>query len=148
MKEARLTHSFHCCAFKFPSQHDPFRHAQQVKNLKELQERCIATKGYSNDTTTNSHSFVTSNSSKSSEEDGDIGVFLSSTIVVPITALEALCGDLSLEYVFNNIPFKENLVISKKIMYIFFNSLTLSNVLCYPIPDALNPCEGIKDVVY
>ncbi|KAK9886181.1 hypothetical protein WA026_015693 [Henosepilachna vigintioctopunctata] len=28
LKVARLTHAFHCCAFKYPEQHNPSRYAQ------------------------------------------------------------------------------------------------------------------------
>lgn len=40
-----MTHPFHCCAFKFPSRHDPIKHAERIKNLHEIQQTCIA-KGY------------------------------------------------------------------------------------------------------
>lgn len=32
---ARLTHPFHCCAFKYPEQHDPQRHAQYQEKFKK-----------------------------------------------------------------------------------------------------------------
>ncbi|KAG5888254.1 hypothetical protein JTB14_009054 [Gonioctena quinquepunctata] len=42
LREARLTHSFHCCAFKYPAQHNPEKHAlfeQSMKNIcKELEK--------------------------------------------------------------------------------------------------------------
>ncbi|XP_055382811.1 lutropin-choriogonadotropic hormone receptor [Condylostylus longicornis] len=37
---AWLTHSFHCCAFKFPSRHDPLRHAKRLKYLEHLEKTC------------------------------------------------------------------------------------------------------------
>lgn len=39
LKEARLTHSFHCCAFKFPEQHDPKRHAQFEETMRKTCEQ-------------------------------------------------------------------------------------------------------------
>lgn len=42
LREAWLTHSFHCCAFKFPSRHDPIRHEQRQKYLAELKRTCIS----------------------------------------------------------------------------------------------------------
>ncbi|KAJ8934103.1 hypothetical protein NQ314_013561 [Rhamnusium bicolor] len=36
LKEARLTHSFHCCAFKYPEQHNPQKHAQYEENMKKI----------------------------------------------------------------------------------------------------------------
>jgi hypothetical protein len=41
LQEAHLTHSFHCCAFKFPSRHDPARHAEQLQKISEQQKECI-----------------------------------------------------------------------------------------------------------
>lgn len=41
LRVAWLTHSFHCCAFKFPQRHDPIRHAQRTKYLAELHKKCI-----------------------------------------------------------------------------------------------------------
>lgn len=40
LEEAWLTHSFHCCAFKFPSRHDPMRHDQQVDLIRSFQKKC------------------------------------------------------------------------------------------------------------
>nr|XP_022902610.1 follicle-stimulating hormone receptor-like [Onthophagus taurus] len=37
LQEAYLTHHFHCCAFKYPEQHNPERHAQFEQ---QLQEQC------------------------------------------------------------------------------------------------------------
>lgn len=44
LRVAWLTHSFHCCAFQFPSRHDPQRHALRLKYLSELQENCMSGK--------------------------------------------------------------------------------------------------------
>lgn len=41
LRVAWLTHSFHCCAFKFPQRHDPYRHAQRIKYLADLHKKCI-----------------------------------------------------------------------------------------------------------
>ncbi|XP_073955887.1 leucine-rich repeat-containing G protein-coupled receptor 1 isoform X2 [Choristoneura fumiferana] len=40
LKEAHLTHHFHCCAFAFPDRHDPARHALYELYIKELKEKC------------------------------------------------------------------------------------------------------------
>jgi hypothetical protein len=45
LQEAHLTHSFHCCAFIFPSRHDPARHAEQLRKISDQQMECIE-KGY------------------------------------------------------------------------------------------------------
>ncbi|CAH2014451.1 unnamed protein product [Acanthoscelides obtectus] len=38
LRAAKLTHSFHCCAFRYPAQHDPERHAQYEENMKKICE--------------------------------------------------------------------------------------------------------------
>ncbi|XP_020715318.1 lutropin-choriogonadotropic hormone receptor isoform X2 [Ceratitis capitata] len=40
LQRAFLTHSFHCCAFIFPSRHDPLRHAERMKEIEKWQQRC------------------------------------------------------------------------------------------------------------
>lgn len=46
LEKAWLTHSFHCCAFKFPSRHDPTRHVEQLELIERFKSEC-KTKGYS-----------------------------------------------------------------------------------------------------
>ncbi|KAL9889880.1 leucine-rich repeat-containing G protein-coupled receptor 1 isoform 1-T8 [Glossina fuscipes fuscipes] len=43
LQKAFLTHSFHCCAFKFPSRHDPRRHAERMKEIEKWQLQCAKT---------------------------------------------------------------------------------------------------------
>ncbi|XP_025830310.1 thyrotropin receptor-like isoform X2 [Agrilus planipennis] len=38
LKDAHLTHPFHCCAFKYPKQHDPAGYAQYQANVKQICE--------------------------------------------------------------------------------------------------------------
>ncbi|XP_065074942.1 lutropin-choriogonadotropic hormone receptor-like [Ochlerotatus camptorhynchus] len=45
LQTAYLTHSFHCCAFRFPAQHDPDGHEQNLRRFHEDQKKCIA-KGF------------------------------------------------------------------------------------------------------
>lgn len=40
LKHAYLTHSFHCCAFKFPKQHNPELHKKKIKWIEEQQTSC------------------------------------------------------------------------------------------------------------
>lgn len=41
LRFAYLTHSFHCCAFKFPKRHDKELHEKKLKWIEKLQENCI-----------------------------------------------------------------------------------------------------------
>ncbi|CAH0550395.1 unnamed protein product [Brassicogethes aeneus] len=36
LKRAALTHSFHCCAFKYPEQHHPQKHAEYQQRIRKL----------------------------------------------------------------------------------------------------------------
>lgn len=40
LQEAWLTHPFHCCAFIFPSRHDPENYAKLRKSIMMFQEHC------------------------------------------------------------------------------------------------------------
>jgi hypothetical protein len=46
LEKAWLTHSFHCCAFAFPSRHDPTRHEQQLELIERFKSECKV-KGFS-----------------------------------------------------------------------------------------------------
>lgn len=63
LRVAWLTHSFHCCAFQFPSRHDPKRHARRLKYLSELQKSCMSGK-HNIPTTEIDHTTVTPNVSE------------------------------------------------------------------------------------
>lgn len=36
LRVAKLTHPFHCCAFKYPEQHNPLKHAQYQEKYRKL----------------------------------------------------------------------------------------------------------------
>ena len=44
--KAWLTHSFHCCAFKFPQRHDPLSYSKHMKLYENFMNKCKS-KGYS-----------------------------------------------------------------------------------------------------
>lgn len=44
LKHAYLTHSFHCCAFKFPKRHNPELHKKKLKWIEEQQASCAQNK--------------------------------------------------------------------------------------------------------
>lgn len=165
LREAWLTHPFHCCAFKFPSRHDPQNHAKRQKHLSLLQKKCqVFTNQESNtisidentsygwhsrerrswaqgarmlkiskmrrarelaDNSSNRHfdrllSTEEGSSSNSFEDnDGDFGVFHDDSADVS-PHLQATCGNLTQEKI---------------------------DIKCFPIPDALNPCEVTKRVL-
>ncbi|KAM7360991.1 leucine-rich repeat-containing G protein-coupled receptor 1 [Cochliomyia hominivorax] len=64
LQKAYLTHSFHCCAFKFPSRHDPRRHAERLKEIEKWQQQC----NNKNDNNNNNNKFITENSNNKSKQ--------------------------------------------------------------------------------
>ncbi|XP_075221473.1 follicle-stimulating hormone receptor-like [Lycorma delicatula] len=40
LRVAKLTYSFHCCAFQYPARHDPVRHELHVEYLARVKELC------------------------------------------------------------------------------------------------------------
>lgn len=40
LQEAFLTHSFHCCAFKYPARHDPKYFAERQRQMMIIQKQC------------------------------------------------------------------------------------------------------------
>ncbi|XP_059609436.1 lutropin-choriogonadotropic hormone receptor [Phlebotomus argentipes] len=146
LREAWLTHHFHCCAFKFPSRHDPQNHAKMQKHLSLLQKKCQGlthhessseewhakrkralghprgrwrreladnSTGRSYDRLLSSEEGSNSNSYEQNE--GEFGVFHDDSADVS-PHLQATCGNLTQEKI---------------------------DIKCFPIPDALNPCEDV-----
>ncbi|GAB0093315.1 lutropin-choriogonadotropic hormone receptor [Sergentomyia squamirostris] len=167
LRKAWLTHPFHCCAFKFPSRHDPHTHAELQKDLSLKQKQCqvLSNQHDFNTESTNylnwhqqirkrrnsakipgrmHHSLgrknreLPDNSSNANyasllprgEDDnydadnsnsyensdgGDIGVFHDASADISPHQL-ATCGNLTQEKI---------------------------DIECFPVPDALNPCEDV-----
>lgn len=40
LQEAHLTHSFHCCAFKYPARHDPKLYAERQQQKEKILKLC------------------------------------------------------------------------------------------------------------
>ncbi|KAH8310852.1 hypothetical protein KR044_003241, partial [Drosophila immigrans] len=139
LQRAHLTHSFHCCAFQFPSRHDPQRHAQRMQELEKWREQCyidrdrvmqlnkpnvaIEPNGFDdfvnyhntelplNDDTPNAYNYMSDSTMI------NIGVFHEQITLNPEDdQLAEYCG---------NFTFRK------------------PNVECYPMPNALNPCEDV-----
>lgn len=127
LEKAWLTHSFHCCAFKFPSRHDPTRHVLQLEQIEQFKSECKA-KGYTHQlmqvgkhteeksdqaaTMRKRRSAVvrlirsqaiTKNSSLTGVpiqplyDNDDLGGYFHEPATVPNDYLEAICGNLTLK---------------------------------------------------
>jgi thyroid stimulating hormone receptor len=125
LEKAWLTHSFHCCAFKFPQRHDPEsfkRHNDLINNFKS---ECKA-KGYSqlNDGDPLSHNYgltthfdrrrrrrrtvetyivdddesnITFPYTSNSQDGDDIDGLFHEPLKFSNSSLEAMCGNLSIK---------------------------------------------------
>lgn len=128
MAKAFLTHSFHCCAFKFPEQHDPLSHEKFLKVIDEFKNDCKS-KGYhqvgdiknvrklkrshdlidlihaNNNTkmTLASTFYDDSQGIMDYEIEGFDGVFHAPIVVNNNQDIEALCGNITIQLV--NYPF-------------------------------------------
>ncbi|XP_044729178.1 lutropin-choriogonadotropic hormone receptor-like [Chrysoperla carnea] len=150
LKEAWLTYSFHCCAFKYPARHDPTKHKNYQLYLDHIREHC---KGYAinkrdlyeNENQIQLPQDTADNILPINEFWGDIISNNSTESYPDPNGLEAADEPDSFE---SNVdgqfgmfhesmtPFKNNT----------FACGTLSirfDVKCYPEPDELNPCEDI-----
>ncbi|KAI8120699.1 hypothetical protein FF38_04494 [Lucilia cuprina] len=66
LQKAYLTHSFHCCAFKFPSRHDPRRHAERLKEIEKWQQQC--NNNNKNDNNSNNNNNIKESSNNKSKQ--------------------------------------------------------------------------------
>uniref|UniRef100_A0A1B6E925 G-protein coupled receptors family 1 profile domain-containing protein n=1 Tax=Clastoptera arizonana TaxID=38151 RepID=A0A1B6E925_9HEMI len=160
---ARLTYSFHCCAFKYPALHDPARHAKHQAFLTQAHELCdeknLNTKskrqtmgnfefgaivGSSNENVVSSSEkqhFAFPNylltSDKIQFRDGDSMIKWSGDVQPP----SPTDSEQEDEEVFHQGP---AMMPQAKLQALCGNlSVEREPINCEPVPDALNPCEDI-----
>ncbi|EDS29895.1 leucine-rich transmembrane protein [Culex quinquefasciatus] len=195
LQTAYLTHSFHCCAFRFPARHDPDGHEQNMRRFKENQKKCIA-KGYATPNVKleelqlqelGQHGSQRENSQREKRHapSGDAHGFgwlpilsrnnlklksdhfvkdgssladairsghetMGDSFLQPITGLpleDILREDVSDLYTENPLPgtFHGEVLHPVESLEALCGNLTPAtfDVKCYPMPDALNPCEDV-----
>ncbi|XP_036342565.1 lutropin-choriogonadotropic hormone receptor-like [Rhagoletis pomonella] len=184
LQRAFLTHSFHCCAFEFPSRHDPLRHAERLKEIEKWQQRCsknVNENGSSNWLGMNTESGINDSLHKilraketENNDDGQTwsangggmrptqgsGVFYSSlyrTVFVvnddenetETEESDYFAGeDYMSESIIKEIGiFHEEITINPDVIQLdeYCGNFTFRkhHVECYPMPNALNPCEDV-----
>ncbi|XP_070508722.1 lutropin-choriogonadotropic hormone receptor-like isoform X2 [Chironomus tepperi] len=144
LEKAYLTHPFHCCAFKFPSRHDPRRYNEHLQLIKLSKHDCESKMKMNESSSVLNYSIRNVRAIKLNESgrmtealglmdlydtteigiDNDIdrlGTFMNGP-VDPHDNFEAMCGK--------------------------FNFATNKVVSCFPKPDALNPCEDVFDTIW
>ncbi|XP_022216229.2 follicle-stimulating hormone receptor isoform X2 [Drosophila obscura] len=121
LQRAYLTHSFHCCAFQFPSRHDPERHAQRLREIEKRRELC------------NSERIADSDKTEKAVTDAAPSLYASFDYMADTTI--------------NLGQFHEQITINpddgQSAEYCGNFTFRKPNVECYPMPNALNPCEDV-----
>ncbi|XP_063536733.1 lutropin-choriogonadotropic hormone receptor isoform X1 [Cydia strobilella] len=143
LKEAHLTHHFHCCAFAFPERHDPARHALYELYMKQLKEKC-AQNAKSAERRQRSLEFDTQRlvAEIQGSSDEDESTATTSEDYSPNMFDFDYSGDVSSEY--GDEMFHEAVNTTGAEMLECGNfSAKLRVVNCTPLPDALNPCEDV-----
>nr|XP_016932820.2 lutropin-choriogonadotropic hormone receptor [Drosophila suzukii]XP_036675521.1 lutropin-choriogonadotropic hormone receptor [Drosophila suzukii]XP_036675522.1 lutropin-choriogonadotropic hormone receptor [Drosophila suzukii] len=139
LQRAYLTHSFHCCAFQFPSRHDPQRHAQRMLEIEKWRKQCKSESVSRQERSTLDNAYTMPE---------DFGTFEStdesSTDLVPITfASFDYMADDSL----NKGTFHEKITLNPEddMSAELCGNFTFRkpNIECYPMPNDLNPCEDV-----
>ncbi|XP_072387675.1 lutropin-choriogonadotropic hormone receptor-like [Diabrotica undecimpunctata] len=154
LKTAKLTHSFHCCAFQYPEQHNPSKHAQFAENLKKI---CELTKSGANilrrrrRSSSNEWPYTPHESENISSSD----YLLRSRLYEAIHPLQGkalgqeegkIINTMNDEYdeedgfFHSDVTRINDTVASTHCGNIVFR---IPEVECLPEPDALNPCEDI-----
>ncbi|XP_064556461.1 lutropin-choriogonadotropic hormone receptor isoform X2 [Drosophila montana] len=145
-QRAHLTHSFHCCAFQFPSRHDPKRHAQRLQELQKWREQCNGDRDL--------HRDVARKLKKNTSVEETAGVHYTnqSGTAADLQNLPTDTASNSYDYMadstMNNIGiFHEQITINPDDDQLaeYCGNFTFRNpdIECYPMPNALNPCEDV-----
>ncbi|XP_039283238.1 lutropin-choriogonadotropic hormone receptor isoform X2 [Nilaparvata lugens] len=128
IKQAWLTYSYHCCAFRFPAKHDPLQHTKHKEFVGMMERYC--SKESSGTSTRMRRSWGALNVGNTSTSppppltnanaqhyDRDAWFHQHDVTVPPAgSRVHRLCGNLSKKY---------------------------EEVECWPRPDAFNPCEDL-----
>ncbi|KAH8244034.1 hypothetical protein KR032_012469 [Drosophila birchii] len=136
LQRAYLTHSFHCCAFQFPSRHDPRRHALRMLEIEKWREQC--NKGGRKERA------LLDNLEAQPEDFGSFGSTDSSVTEItpfPYASVDYMADSTNLGYFHEQITINPDDDQSAE----FCGNFTFRkpNIECYPMPNDLNPCEDV-----
>ncbi|KAI4469087.1 glycoprotein hormone receptor [Holotrichia oblita] len=163
LEKAYLTHHFHCCAFKYPEQHNPTRHAEYEHKIREF----CSKQGQSLPTDTgqaDAKSVRKKRSSDDSSGSSDVSWKPQVNYIIPV-------NNNSFSNIFtlrgSTIAVEEAKPVPEPEIIGSFHNPTdtdhyvpvtagcggysfhrFSKVKCYPEPNALNPCEDIMGSYY
>ncbi|XP_017119258.1 lutropin-choriogonadotropic hormone receptor [Drosophila elegans] len=138
LQRAYLTHSFHCCAFQFPSRHDPQRHAQRMLEIQKWREQCKS------DHVSRKERSTVDNLNSMPEEFGSFGSTDQSA--TDMTSMTYASFDYMSDDTMNKGTFHEKITLNPEddIDELCGNfTFRKPNIECYPMPNDLNPCEDV-----
>ncbi|XP_060520977.1 lutropin-choriogonadotropic hormone receptor-like isoform X2 [Cylas formicarius] len=165
LRVAKLTHHFHCCAFKYPQQHSPSKHAAYQETMQQfcMQAKVNDFKKRKRSTDYTNYKFT------QGENDRNLTNFTSPLISSTLQAIynrvhekqvkELAITPLRGQFIGHQKPREEDSLvdedvgvfhsqptkINKTAIDIFCGNITFrkQNVNCIPEPNDLNPCEDI-----
>ncbi|XP_026851242.1 lutropin-choriogonadotropic hormone receptor isoform X3 [Drosophila persimilis] len=146
LQRAYLTHSFHCCAFQFPSRHDPERHAQRIREIEKWRELCnIERLARKSERTTNDSSGEGRGWQEEMPE--DFGTFDTDGLSGEAAPSLYASFDYMADTTINLGQFHEQITLNpddeQSAEYCGNFTFRKPSVECYPMPNALNPCEDV-----
>ncbi|ALC46684.1 Lgr1, partial [Drosophila busckii] len=133
LERAHLTHSFHCCAFRFPSRHDPQRHALQMAEMQKWRDQCNGNARKTAEETNTQRVRLSRDAAELGESTDFPGEF--SAIA------DDYMGDANVGI------FHEEITINRadEELAEYCGNFTLRKPIieCFPVPNELNPCEDV-----
>ncbi|CAG9813129.1 unnamed protein product [Phaedon cochleariae] len=156
LREARLTHSFHCCAFQYPAQHNPKKHAIFEENMKKICKELNQPQGLRSRRSLESGEwkYTTYNHSNSSKKKSDFPIYpnnIHNDMLVPLRGKaidkeearftdDDFSDDEDEGFFHSEAADIDEQQLESHCDEIIFR---IPEVECFPEPNALNPCEDI-----
>lgn len=98
LRIAYLTHSFHCCAFKFPKRHDKQLYEKKLKWIEQMQNICRQGISINDKTRIRRDSVKETNVESYTNYDDEYGEFSDDAVtLLPNNTIDARCGNITLE---------------------------------------------------
>lgn len=98
LRIAYLTHSFHCCAFKFPKRHDKQLYEKKLKWIEQMQNICRQGISINDKTRIRRDTVKETNVETYTNYDDEYGEFSDDAVtLLPNNTIDARCGNITLE---------------------------------------------------
>ncbi|XP_039753282.1 lutropin-choriogonadotropic hormone receptor-like isoform X1 [Pararge aegeria] len=147
LREAFLTHHFHCCAFQFPERHNPARHKLYETQLAVMKQRCSQNDQNPTPETRKRRSTNAISAEKSTTPSSDINDTSTASYEYESWGSEEYfsdSGSLEDDEMENfHAPVNSSLGVAYSVECGNFSLSRRREVKCTPQPDALNPCEDV-----